>query len=246
MRYSVGSNYQFPFPKGYSVNNTTQVLPAITEDEFDEFIDDSDTEWDEPEDKANTTTLLAVIAAALVGVLVLTYVLMNQMVAALPQPTAPRGTVTATEVSTRQVTSVQTATQTVTETWGRDRGGETGGDSRVVGGAGGQSGRARPAPTQPESGNKPVEVTSPAPSPAHDAAGSLARSFGDGVVMAGRDVVEGTYRNSGSHGGTCEWTFRRGNQVIDSGRTVQSFKIDLVADGVVFISRGCGTWTLQG
>ena len=233
----------------------TQVLEPVTSDEFDEFIDDEDT-WDDADDKIGTTPLLWLVAGVLAGVLVLTFVMIDQVIDALPAPVT-RSTVTSTEVSTRQVTTVQTATVTTTATptrdraRGRDR--DRDNDSRVHGGAGGESARARQDPRQPDPqrdlapGERPVEVTAPVPLPgpdaAQDGAGALARTFGDGAVMAGRDVVEGTYRNAG--GANCEWTFRRGNEVLDSGRTTQSFAIDLAADGAVFISRGCGAWTLQ-
>ena len=228
----------------------TRLLEPVTDDGFDEFIDDEHV-WDDTDDKISTTSLLWLVAGVLAGVLVLTFVMMDQVIDALPAPVT-RSTVTSTEVSTRQVTTVQTATvtTTVTPTRERDRGRD---DERVRGGAGGESARARPHQHQPDSqtglapGERPVEVTAPVPLPTPDAAqggsGSLARTFGDGAVMAGRDVVEGTYRNAG--GANCEWTFRRGNAVLDSGRTTQSFNIDLAADGAVFISRGCGTWTLQ-
>lgn len=230
----------------------TRVLEPVTDDGFDEFIDDEDT-WDDADDKIGTTPLVLLVAAVLAGVLVLTFALIDQVIASLPAPVT-KSTVTSTEVSTRQVTSVQTATVTTTATPTRERArGRDGSDSRVRGGAGGESARARQDPRQPDSqrdlapGERPVEVTAPVPLPAPDAAqngaGALARTFGDGAVMAGRDVVEGTYRNAG--GANCEWTFRRGNAVLDSGRTTQSFNIDLVADGAVFISRGCGAWTLQ-
>lgn len=230
----------------------TQVLEPVTSGEFDEFIDDEDT-WDDADDKIGTTPLLWLVAGVLAGVLVLTFVMMDQVIDALPAPVT-RSTVTSTEVSTRQVTTVQTATVTTTATPTRERGrGRDGSDSRVRGGAGGESARARQDPRQPDSqrdlapGERPVEVTAPVPLPAPDAAqngaGALARTFGDGAVMAGRDVVEGTYRNAG--GANCEWTFRRGTEVLDSGRTTQSFAIDLADDDAVFISRGCGAWTLQ-
>ena len=230
----------------------TRVLEPVTDDGFDEFIDDEDT-WDDADDKIGTTPLVLLVAAVLAGVLVLTFALIDQVIASLPAPVT-RSTVTSTEVSTRQVTTVQTATVTTTATPTRERGrGRDGSDSRVRVGAGGESARARQDPRQPDSqrdlapGERPVEVTAPVPLPAPDAAqngaGALARTFGDGAVMAGRDVVEGTYRNAG--GANCEWTFRRGNEVLDSGRTTQSFAIDLADDGAVFISRGCGAWTLQ-
>ena len=224
----------------------TQVLEPV--DEFDDFIDDEGT-WD---DADGTTSLLWIVAGVLAGVLVLTFVVMDQVIDALPAPVT-RSTVTSTEVSTRQVTSVQTTVVTTTATPTRDRARDRDSDSRVHGGAGGESARARQDPRRPDSqtglapGERPVEVTAPVPLPAPDAAqdggGALARTFGDGAVMADRDVVEGTYRNAG--GESCEWTFRRGNAVLDSGRTTQSFAIDLAADGAVFISRGCGAWTLQ-
>lgn len=229
----------------------TQVLEPVTSDEFDEFIDDEDT-WDDADDKIGTTPLLWLVAGVLAGVLVLTFVMIDQVIDALPAPVT-RSTVTSTEVSTRQVTTVQTATVTTTATPTRGRDRDRDNDSRVHGGAGGESARARQDPRQPDSqrdlapGERPVEVTAPVPLPAPDAAqngaGALARTFGDGAVMAGRDVVEGTYRNAG--GANCEWTFRRGTEVLDSGRTTQSFAIDLADDGAVFISRGCGAWTLQ-
>lgn len=230
----------------------TQVLEPVTSDEFDEFIDDEDV-WDDADDKIGTTPLVLLVAAVLAGVLVLTFALIDQVIASLPAPVT-RSTVTSTEVSTRQVTTVQTATVTTTATPTRERGrGRDGSDSRMRGGAGGESARARQDPRQPDPqrdlapGERPVEVTAPVPLPgpdaAQDGAGALARTFGDGAVMAGRDVVEGTYRNAG--GANCEWTFRRGTEVLDSGRTTQSFNIDLAADGAVFISRGCGAWTLQ-
>ena len=229
----------------------TRVLEPVTDDEWDEFIDDEDT-WDDADDKISTTSLLWIVAGVLAGVLVLTFVVMDQVIDALPAPVT-RSTVTSTEVSTRQVTSVQTTVVTTTATPTRDRARDRGSDSRVRGGAGGESARARQDPRQPDSqtglapGERPEEVTAPVPLPApgaaQDGAGALARTFGDGAVMAGRDVVEGTYRNAG--GANCEWTFRRGNAVLDSGRTTQSFNIDLAADGAVFISRGCGAWTLQ-
>lgn len=227
----------------------TQVLDPIYSDEFDEFIDDEDT-WDDADDKIGTTTLVCLVAAVLAGMLILTFALIDQAIDALPAPVT-KSTVTSTEVSTRVVTSVQTTVVTTTATPTRQRRGD---GERVSGGAGGESARARQDPRQPDSqrdlapGQRPVEVTAPVPLPAPDAgqagAGALARTFGDGAVMAGRDVAAGTYRNAG--GANCEWTFRRGNEVLDSGRTSQSFNIDLAADGAVFISRGCGTWTIQG
>lgn len=248
----------------------TQVLPSVgTEypdhpedhgDGFDEFIDDgTDTgDWDEPDGPLSTTALLWIVAGLLAGVVALTFVMMNQMIAALPAPSSPRATVTQTQTATQVLTTAQTVTETTTATPTRERnrdrvtrrgGGnsdnnDTDNDSRADGGAGGRSARARPDQQRPESAKEPVEVTAPVPLPDQDAAGTLARSFSDGVVMAGRDVVEGTYRNSGGDG-TCEWTFRKGSQVVDSGRTTSTFAIDLAADGVVFISRGCGTWTVQ-
>ena len=232
----------------------TQVLEPVAGDGFDEFIDDKDT-WDDADDKIGTTSLLWLVAGVLAGVLVLTFVVMDQVIDALPAPVT-RSTVTSTEVSTRQVTTVQTATVTTTATPTRERErgrGRDTDDARVRGGAGGESARARQDPRQPDSqrdlapGERPVEVTAPVPLPAPDAAqdgaGALARTFGDGAVMAGRDVAPGTYRNVG--GANCEWTFRRGNEVLDSGRTTQSFAIDLADDGAVFISRGCGAWALQ-
>lgn len=228
----------------------TRLLEPVTDDGFDEFIDDEHV-WDDTDDKISTTSLLWLVAGVLAGVLVLTFVMIGHVIDALPAPVA-KSTVTSTEVSTRQVTTVQTTvvTTTVTPTRERGRGRD---DERVRGGAGGESARARQDPHRPDSqrdlapGERPEEVTAPVPLPTPDAAqggsGSLARTFGDGAVMAGRDVVEGTYRNAG--GANCEWTFRRGNAVLDSGRTTQSFNIDLADDGAVFISRGCGAWTLQ-
>lgn len=222
-------------------------LDPIYSDGFDEFIDEG--AEDDADDKIGTTTLVCLVAAVLAGMLILTFALIDQTIDALPAPVT-KSTVTSTEVSTRVVTSVQTTVVTTTATPTRQRRGD---GERVSGGAGGESARARQDPRQPDSqrdlapGQRPVEVTAPVPLPAPDAAqagaGTLARTFGDGAVMAGRDVAAGTYRNSG--GAQCEWTFRRGNEVLDSGRTSQSFNIDLAADGAVFISRGCGAWTLQ-
>lgn len=225
------------------------VLDSVTDDGFDEFIDDEGA-WDDADAKVGTTTLMCLVVAVLAGMLILTFALIDQTIDALPAPVT-KSTVTSTEVSTRVVTSVQTTVVTTTATPTRQRRGD---GERVSGGAGGESARARQDPRQSDSqrdlapGQRPVEVTAPVPLPAPDAAqagaGTLARTFGDGAVMAGRDVAAGTYRNSG--GAQCEWTFRRGNEVLDSGRTSQSFAIDLAADGAVFISRGCGAWTLQG
>lgn len=222
-------------------------LDPIYSDGFDEFIDDEGA-WDDADDKVGATTLVCLVAAVLAGMLILTFALIDQTIDALPAPVT-KSTVTSTEVSTRVVTSVQTTVVTTTATPMRQRRGD---GERVSGGAGGESARARQDPRQPDSqrdlapGQRSVEVTAPVPLPgaAQGDAGALARTFGDGAVMAGRDVAAGTYRNSG--GGQCEWTFRRGNEVLDSGRTSQSFNIDLAADGAVFISRGCGTWTIQG
>ena len=224
-------------------------LDPIYSDGFDEFIDDEGA-WDDADAKVGATTLVCLVAAVLAGMLILTFALIDRTIDALPAPVT-KSTVTSTEVSTRVVTSVQTTVVTTTATPSRQR---RDNEPRVSGGAGGESTRARQDPRQSDSqrdlapGQRPVEVTAPVPLPAPDATqaggGALARTFGDGAVMAGRDVAAGTYRNSG--GVNCEWTFRRGNEVLDSGRTTQSFNIDLAADGAVFISRGCGTWTLQG
>lgn len=247
----------------------TQVLPVVGADTrygdcddtmFDEFVSDpgdidgTDSgdadDWDGPRTSLSTTAVLCVVAAVLAGVVALTFVMMNQMIAALPAPASPRTTVTETELSTHLVTTVETTTETTTasptreRSQGRDRvtsrNSNTG--SRAAGGAGGQASRKRPA--QQTEGKEPVEATAPIPLPSQGGTDTLARRFGDGAVMAGRDVVEGTYRNSGGSG-TCEWTFRRGSEVVDSGRTTKTFAIDLADDGVVFISRGCGTWEVS-
>lgn len=206
----------------------TQVLEPVTGDGFDEFIDD------DADDKVGTTPLVMLVAAVLAGVLVLTFVVMDQAIDALPAPVT-KSTITATQTTTSVATTVQTATVTVTAPPTRSRDRADG--ARVRGGAGGESARAQPDQRQPDS------QRGLAPDAAQGGAGALARTFGDGAVMAGRDVVEGTYRNAG--GAECEWTFRRDNEVLDSGRTTQSFNIDLADDGAVFISRGCGAWTLQ-
>lgn len=210
----------------------TQVLEPVTGDGFDEFIDDEGT-WDEQDDTAGTTTLVCLVVAVLAGMLVLTFALMDRAIDALPAPVT-RSTVTATQTTTQVSTTVQTATVTTTATPTRS----PADGSRVQGGAGGESARARQNPDQADS------QRGVAPGAAQAGAGALARTFGDGAVMAGRDVVVvGTYRNAG--GANCEWTFRRGDDVLDSGRTSQSFAIDLADDGAVFISRGCGAWSLQ-
>lgn len=209
----------------------TLVLEPVTGDGFDEFIDDEGT-WDDADDTAGTAPLVLAVAAVLAGMLVLTFALMNQELNALPAPVT-RSTVTATQTTTQVSTTVQTATVTTTATPTRS----LGDGSRVQGGAGGESARARQGQDQADSQRG---VASGA---AQGGAGALARTFGDGAVMAGRDVVAGTYRNAG--GANCEWTFRRGDDIVDSGRTSQSFAIDLADDGAVFISRGCGAWSLQ-
>lgn len=207
-------------------------LDPIYIDGFDEFIDDEGA-WDDADAKVGATTLVCLVAAVLAGMLILTFALIDRTIDALPAPVT-KSTVTSTEVSTRVVTSVQTTVVTTTVSPSRQR---RDNEPRVSGGAGGESARARQNPDQADSQRGVAPGTSQA------GGGALARTFGDGAVMAGRDVAAGTYRNSG--GANCEWTFRRGNEVLDSGRTSQSFNIDLAADGAVFISRGCGAWSLQ-